>query len=100
MNNFFIKGILIMALLVGGFYYLVVKEGKLDRPVITNFEECRAAGYPVMESYPEQCRSWDGTLFIREIDEQVYCTADAIECPDGSYVGRTGPNCEFICSNN
>ncbi len=26
---------------------------------------------------------------------QVYCTQDAKLCPDGSYVGRTGPNCEF-----
>lgn len=26
------------------------------------------------------------------------CTMDARQCPDGSYVGRTGPNCEFsIC---
>ncbi|MEK6946090.1 MAG: IPT/TIG domain-containing protein [Nanoarchaeota archaeon] len=23
------------------------------------------------------------------------CTRDAKQCPDGSYVGRTGPNCEF-----
>ncbi|HSR89629.1 MAG TPA: hypothetical protein VLK22_04555 [Candidatus Udaeobacter sp.] len=29
----------------------------------------------------------------------VYCTQDAKLCPDGSYVGRTGPNCEFTpCS--
>jgi|GEM_PF-1828583 len=25
------------------------------------------------------------------------CTADAMQCPDGSYVGRTGPHCEFVC---
>jgi len=25
------------------------------------------------------------------------CTADAKQCPDGSYVGRSGPNCEFKC---
>lgn len=25
----------------------------------------------------------------------VACTADAMLCPDGSAVGRTGPNCEF-----
>jgi hypothetical protein len=25
----------------------------------------------------------------------VACTMEAMECPDGSYVGRTGPNCEF-----
>lgn len=28
---------------------------------------------------------------------EVVCTADAKLCPDGSYVGRTGPNCEFQC---
>lgn len=27
----------------------------------------------------------------------VVCTADAKMCPDGSYVGRTGPYCEFVC---
>lgn len=26
------------------------------------------------------------------------CPADAMRCPDGSYVGRTGPNCSFVCS--
>lgn len=25
----------------------------------------------------------------------VFCTQEAKLCPDGSYVGRTGPNCEF-----
>ena len=29
---------------------------------ITNFEECEAAGYPVMESYPRQCRAGDQTF--------------------------------------
>ncbi len=29
--------------------------------------------------------------------DPVMCTADAMLCPDGSYVGRTGPNCEFVC---
>lgn len=28
-------------------------------------------------------------------NEPVVCTDDAKLCPDGSYVGRTGPNCEF-----
>lgn len=26
---------------------------------------------------------------------QVACTQEAKQCPDGSYVGRTGPKCEF-----
>jgi hypothetical protein len=25
------------------------------------------------------------------------CTKDAMMCPDGSYVGRIGPKCEFVC---
>lgn len=32
-----------------------------------------------------------------EDDEMIACTMDAMMCPDGSYVGRTGPNCEFVC---
>jgi hypothetical protein len=28
-------------------------------------------------------------------EEPVACTMEARLCPDGSYVGRTGPNCEF-----
>lgn len=28
-------------------------------------------------------------------DDGVFCTQEAKLCPDGSYVGRTGPNCEF-----
>lgn len=28
-------------------------------------------------------------------DEGVMCTMEAKLCPDGSYVGRSGPNCEF-----
>ncbi len=27
----------------------------------------------------------------------VACTMDAMLCLDGSYVGRTGPNCQFVC---
>lgn len=30
---------------------------------ITNFAECVAAGHPIMESYPEQCRTDDGKTF-------------------------------------
>jgi len=28
-------------------------------------------------------------------DEMVACTMEAKECPDGSFVGRVGPDCEF-----
>lgn len=33
-------------------------------PVITNFDECAQAGNAIMESYPRQCRTADGRLFV------------------------------------
>ncbi len=27
--------------------------------------------------------------------EMIDCTMDVKQCPDGSYVGRKGPKCEF-----
>ncbi|MBI3984998.1 MAG: hypothetical protein HY344_03610 [Candidatus Levybacteria bacterium] len=32
---------------------------------------------------------------FKSIGNQTVCTQEAKLCPDGSYVGRTGPNCEF-----
>lgn len=32
------------------------------------------------------------------LDNQIMCTQDAMQCPDGHWVGRTGPKCEFSCS--
>ncbi|MCX6740318.1 MAG: membrane lipoprotein lipid attachment site-containing protein [Candidatus Parcubacteria bacterium] len=67
---------------------------------VTDFESCVAAGNPVMESYPRQCRA-NGQNFVELIDgnlnntNQIACSMEAKLCPDGSAVGRTGPNCEF-----
>lgn len=32
--------------------------------------------------------------------EYTACTADAYQCPNGEWVGRTGPNCEFVCADD
>ncbi|OGG80641.1 hypothetical protein A3A39_04095 [Candidatus Kaiserbacteria bacterium RIFCSPLOWO2_01_FULL_54_13] len=40
------------------------QEGQLLS--ITNFDECAAAGYPIMESYPEQCATPDGRTFFKD----------------------------------
>ena len=37
---------------------------------IANFEDC-AKIYPVMESYPAQCRTPDGRLFIQVISDET-----------------------------
>jgi hypothetical protein len=38
---------------------------------------------------------WQDNEVDGENNEQVFCTMDAKLCPDGSYVGRVAPSCEF-----
>jgi hypothetical protein len=40
-------------------------------PQITNFKECADAGNPIMESYPQQCRTPDGKTFVEEIGNEL-----------------------------
>jgi hypothetical protein len=35
------------------------------------------------------------TINQDRITKQIVCTQEVKLCPDGSYVSRTGPNCEF-----
>ena len=45
---------------------------------IDSFQDCVDAGNPVMESYPRQCRTQDGRVFVENVsDEGVHqCTPD------------------------
>lgn len=43
---------------------------------INSFTDCVEAGYLVLESYPEQCRTSDGRNFIRAIDEEPILIED------------------------
>lgn len=36
-------------------------------------------------------------LYEGECSNAAVCPANAMLCPNGSYVGRTGPNCQFVC---
>ncbi|MBI4137257.1 Gmad2 immunoglobulin-like domain-containing protein [Candidatus Roizmanbacteria bacterium] len=61
-------GILFVALAIWNF----VGFGKrIPSSEISNFEDCVAAGYPVMERYPEQCRAPDGKTFTRDIGNEL-----------------------------
>ena len=45
-------------------------RGECIMVTITNFDECIAAGNPIMESHPRQCRSSDGQTFVEDIGIQ------------------------------
>lgn len=88
-SRFAIVFILLTVVAVVG--YLLYRQNKLAN--INSYKECVAAGYPIMESYPERCMTPDGHSFVNE--EAVFCTMDAKVCPDGSSVGRVPPDCAF-----
>lgn len=78
----FLIFILIIVFLIGRDYKVAI---------INNFEECAAAGYPILESYPEQCKTPDGRTFVRIIapkeaffnSEVVFQVSESITFPDG-----------------
>ncbi|MBU1877136.1 GerMN domain-containing protein [Patescibacteria group bacterium] len=49
--------------------YLIIQTHKPE--VILSFEECVAKNYPVMESYPRQCRTPDGKTFVENIGNEL-----------------------------
>jgi hypothetical protein len=46
---------------------LLFWSAKQDLPPVTTYEECVARGYPILESYPEQCKTPEGATFVRQI---------------------------------
>lgn len=51
--------------IIAGVGWYVWDKNQNQKPVITNFDECVAAGNPIMESYPEQCAA-NGQTFVNE----------------------------------
>ncbi|MFH1426535.1 MAG: hypothetical protein ABIG66_03885 [Candidatus Kerfeldbacteria bacterium] len=59
-------------------------NANINEAVITNFDECVAAGNPVMESYPRQCAA-DGETFTEVLDmteAEARNIAEASPCMD------------------
>jgi len=53
--------------------YKLVEESEpstTEETLVNSFEDCVAAGYPVMESYPRQCATPSGEIFVEEIEEE------------------------------
>lgn len=73
---------LIVVLLIAGVGYLLFdmwQAGEL-RADITSFEECIAAGYPELDSFPPQCETPEGDIFIQEVnDADINSFAECVE---------------------
>lgn len=65
--------IILLILIAGIIGYLIAlnPEKETPTPIINSFQECVLAGYPVLESYPRQCRTPDGKTFIEDIGNEL-----------------------------
>lgn len=86
--------LVITAIGVGGWYY----QRQRILAAVSDFESCAAAGFPVMESFPEQCATPDGRSFVRGIDpspQQPAMNNEPLASPeDGVLLTLTG---EVVC---
>jgi len=65
--------VVVIALVAGIFIFDIFRAQSPDvQPsVVTSFEECAAAGNPIMESYPRQCSTPDGKHFTENIGNEL-----------------------------
>lgn len=64
--------LLVILIVIGALIWFMnrpIEVGNTNQPVMTvlSFEDCVAAGYPVMESSPRQCRTPDGRTYAEEL---------------------------------
>jgi hypothetical protein len=54
---------------------------------IDSFEECARAGYPILESYPRQCRTPDGKSFAERIETSATAAVSSVVPADPATSG-------------
>lgn len=64
------KKILIISIIiiVIGAFLLIIRDSD-DK--INSFDQCVEAGFPIMESYPQQCRTDDNQNFVQDIGNEI-----------------------------
>ena len=86
-------GMLAVTSLILGDACLATSSRPTTPPEINSFDDCAKAGYPILESYPRQCRAPDGRVFVEPGISEV-CTSDQ-ECGEGFYC-KHGLCAEFL----
>ena len=72
-----------------------------EKLIVNNYEDCVDAGNPVMESYPRQCRTTDGNLFVEIIEGEptesfstLFVNSNLVDC-----VGVAKQQCMLVKEN-
>ena len=67
MKKLFIILLSVVILIILFFVIFYFKDNAIVSK-INNFKDCADNGFPIMESYPRQCRTPDGRNFVEEIE--------------------------------
>lgn len=83
--------VIVAVFIVAGamWYFTQTRQGAPT--AITNFDECVAAGYPVIEKVPPECKTPDGKTFIQEEDSErafVPSRTDSVSVDSGLQENR------------
>lgn len=70
-RKFLISAIVVLMLIAGGAFLFIRASQDLPMGNIANFEDCVAAGYPVMETYPSTCKTPQGKTFMQDIGNEL-----------------------------
>jgi len=73
MNTLGKTAVFLLIVLVGvGIWFGFFRDSKEMTVVnILSFEDCVEVGYPILESYPRQCKTTDGRTYTEEIPEKI-----------------------------
>ena len=71
MNKNYLIGILLVVIVAISLFYYSDTKAPVVNLDIKSFEDCEGAGYAVMESYPRQCRTPDGRLFVEVLAPSI-----------------------------
>ena len=79
----------VLAVIAAGLF-LLFPMAQQQEPIVNNFDECAAAGYPVMEKYPEECTTPDGRTFVKDVPPSDFVGLEANGC---AIAGCSGQLC-------
>ncbi len=83
--------VVVLTIIAGLLVALSQNRQQLYLLSITNFDECAAAGFPIMESYPERCATPDGRTFVNE--RQTAPSPDGMTFNGCAVAGCSGQLC-------
>jgi hypothetical protein len=63
-------GVLVLGFFILNRYIYNAKQAPSQDVSINSYEDCAAAGYPILESYPEKCQAPDGRTFTRKLTDE------------------------------